>query len=377
MAYSATRPTPEVIDEQKSQPETHAGRLETASTDAFKGICIFLIIFGHNKSLEYASPEFRAFLYLFHVAMFLYLPFLRPWQTWGRAKPLDLIIRYGWPCVAFTLVYSLIFVKFSGRSLTEVPMLVAEAVLAMSARGFDYATGLQLLWFLPALIGIRFAMMLVAPLAGAQLWPVLAVAAFAHSLVGLLPESLKYVTPFGWPIAALLLFPGMVIALLDLGRRRIPVWMLIGLGAIALTLVLATGLINRGHPLNVGMIFVPSIATPFKLIALDLIQIWAFVTLMAVSRLLPMQRLFGGLGRMSFELFVLHQPIYIGIRAISPTVLVTSWGPWLTGAVTLALTIAIAVGVAVAIRSVPPVHRLLFPAGIGSFGRLWNPHLQQ
>jgi fucose 4-O-acetylase-like acetyltransferase len=377
MAYSAELVTPDVGDTKTPLREERAGVSASASGDTFKGICIFLIIFGHNKSLEYASPEFRAFLYLFHVAMFLYLPFLRPWKTWGQARPLDLIVRYGWPCVVFTFIYTLMFVKFSGRPLTEVPMLAGEAVLAMSARGFDHATGLQLLWFLPALIGIRLVMMIVAPFKGMQVWGVLVVAAVAHSLIGLMPEGLKYITPFGWPVAALVLFPGLIIALLNLGERRLPVWAIIVLGSVALVLTFVTGLINRGHPLNVGMIFVPSIAEPLKLLALDLMQLSAFVTLMAVSRWSLLQRLFGDLGRMSFELFVLHQPIYIAIRSATPTSLAAHWGAWTTGAVTLALTIVVAAGVAAGIRRLPPVSKFLFPRGAGSFGRLWSPRLLQ
>lgn len=375
MAYSAELATPNVDDTKTPLRDVRAGI--SATGDAFKGICIFLIIFGHNKSLEYASPEFRAFLYLFHVAMFLYLPFMRPWKTWGQARPLDLIVRYGWPCVVFTFIYTLMFVKFSGRPLTEVPMLAGEAILAMSARGFDHATGLQLLWFLPALIGIRLVMMIVAPFKGIQVWGVLVVAAVAHSLIGLMPEGLKYITPFGWPVAALVLFPGLIIALLDLGERRLPVWAIIVLGAVALALTFITGLINRGHPLNVGMIFVPSIAEPLKLLALDLIQLSAFVTLMAVSRWSLLQKLFGDLGRMSFELFVLHQPIYIAIRSVTPAALAAQWGAWATGAATLAVTIVVAAGVAVGIRSLPPVSKFLFPRGAGSFGRLWSPRLLQ
>ncbi|MDB5505203.1 MAG: hypothetical protein JWR89_5105 [Tardiphaga sp.] len=375
MAYPAPLTTLEVVDAQA--PSQEAGVASMASGDAFKGICIFLIVFGHNKSLEYASPEFRAFLYLFHVAMFLYLPFLRPWETWGRTKPADLVVRYGWPCVVFTVIYTLMFVKFSGRALTEVPVLAGEAVLAMSARAFDHATGLQLLWFLPALIGIRFAMMIVAPLRGIQVWAVLVVALIAHCLIGLLPDSLKYITPFGWPVAALVLFPGLVIALLDLGERRVPVWAICSLAALALALTFSTGLINRGHPLNVGMIFVPSIATPQKLFALDVIQLSAFVILLAVSRWPPIQIVFGGLGRMSFEVFVLHQPIYIAIRSVVPAAAAANLGPWVTGALTLAMTMLLAMGLAFIIRSLPPVNKFLFPGGVGTFGRLWRPHVQQ
>lgn len=376
MANTAPLTTPDIFVASEVPQEMRAPASSSASSDAFKGICILLIIFGHNKSLEYASPEFRAFLYLFHVAMFLYLPFMRPWHTWGRARPLDLIVRYGWPCVVFTVIYTLMFVKFSGRPLSEVPMLAGEAVLAMSARGFDHATGLQLLWFLPALIGIRLAMAAVAPFLATKMWAVLAVAVLIHGVIGLLPESFKYVTPFGWPVAALVLFPGLIIALLQLGQRLVPVWMILAVGIIALGMTFMTGLINRGHPLNVGMIFVPSILTPLKLVALDLLQLTAFVLLMAVSRRRFVQRLFGGLGRMSFELFVLHQPIYIAIRSVTPAKWAADWGAWATGCITLALTIAIAAGAATVIRCLPPVSQFLFPAGVGSFGRLLRPRMQ-
>lgn len=375
MANGAPLTNPNIIDAPEMPKEVHASA-SSLSIDAFKGICIFLIIFGHNKSLEYASPEFRAFLYLFHVAMFLYLPFMRPWQTWSQARPLDLIVRYGWPCVVFTVIYTLMFVKFSGQALSEVPMLAGKAVFAMSARGFDQATGLQLLWFLPALIGIRFAMMAVAPFLAAQVWTVLVVAGLAHCLIGLLPESFKYITPFGWPVAGLVLFPGLLIALLRLGERRIPTWMVVSVGIIALAMTFTTGLINRGHPLNVGMLFVPSIITPLKLVALDLLQLTAFVALMAISRWRSVQKLFGGLGRMSFELFVLHQPIYIAIRSAMPAKLAADWGPWVTGGITLVLTIAIAAGAAAIIRRSPPVSQFIFPAGVSSLGRLWKPRMQ-
>jgi fucose 4-O-acetylase-like acetyltransferase len=354
----------------------HPVSLTSVSNDAFKGMAIFLIVFGHNKSLEYAHPEFRAFLYLFHVAMFLYLPFLRPWETWGRARHMDVVVRYGWPCIIFTFAYTLMFVVFSGRDVGQVPVLAGGAVLAMSARAFDHATGLQLLWFLPALIGIRFAMSAAARFKASHIWGVIVIAAVSHGLIGMLPNGYKYITPFGWPVAAFVLLPGLLIALLRPDTRRISWWLLAPLIAVAGVLMFSTGLINRGHPLNIGMVNVPSAAEPLKLIALDLVQLSALLVLFALSKLAAIQMVFSRLGKISLEVFLLHQPIYIAIATKFPVAQAAILGPWLTGSLTLALTLLSSVAIAMAIRNLPSLHGFLFPAGADALRRVWKPRVE-
>jgi hypothetical protein len=342
---------------------------DAARLDAFKGLFIALVVAGHNHTFEAVAGEARGGLYLVHVAMFLLLPFLRPRGEWSRLGWADGLVRYGWPMVVFCTLYAGLFALFSGRSPGEAVLGVPYAVFAMSVPAFEQVTGLQILWFLPALIGLRFTLKLLGAAAMPSLRLLLVLAFAAHLCVGLLPEAWLQVTPLGWPIVAYMLFPGLVAYALQSGGFRIP---LRQVGPALLVAALFAVLYRHAGPVvgaspsaplfSLGKLEVPSIAEPVRLLAADAAQLIVLFSGLTLCGLAAMQVIFADLGRHSLEIYLFHQPIYIGLLTVSRKLGIAS-GDIGMGLVLFALTVALAFAMARLLTEFPRLRRLLFPQG--------------
>ncbi|MCJ2053873.1 acyltransferase [Methylobacterium sp. J-070] len=366
MTGPGVRPAPQAATRPAGAPRPGD---ETARLDAFKGLFILLIVAGHNHTLEAVAGEARGGLYLVHVAMFLLLPFLRPRSTWSRLGWADGLVRYGWPMVVFCTLYTGLFATFSGRSLGEALVGIPYALVAMSARVFEDVSGLQILWFLPALIGIRFALKLLGAPGAPSLRVLLPLALAAHLTVGLLPEAWLVITPLGWPIVAYMLFPGLLVYALHEGGFRIP---LRYVGPALLVAVLLAVVYRHAGPIlgarpspplySVGKLEIPSIAEPARLLAADAAQVIVLFSALTLCGLSWLQVGLTGFGRRSLEIFLFHQPIYIALLTLARK-LGGAPGDVATGLLLFCLTVALSFTAAQLLAGYPRVRALLFPQG--------------
>ncbi len=349
---------------------------QAARFNAFKGLFIVLVVMGHNPLIG-QTLGVNGVIYLFHVAMFLYLPFLRPREKWDKTSAIDIIVRYGWPLLIFLILFVIYFTVTSGKSLSGVPVAVVWGLFASSARVFDQVAGAQLLWFLPALIGLRLAMKGFAHLRGGWLLTGISLALVSHVTVGLLPYSWQTSTPLGWPVVAFIFFPGLVIHALWRPQRRMP-WPVIVIAILGL-IPLVWYYLATGLAFNIGYLAIPSPTQPLRILSIDLIHLIVFFCAMEGCRLVWAQRLLGRLGRLSFEIYLLHQPVSIILRAVVARLrngepITVSYA-----LLTLATTLAVTLPLAMLIHALPPLRQGIFPVGLDalrrwprSLGRMWG-----
>ena len=128
------------------------------SSTAIKGFSILLIILGHNHLLmEYADTTtsqpnllfIQKYLYLFHVYIFFYLPFLYGFRSLSIKYLQKLFLKLFVPYVIFLAICTIassIVIKLSvSPKLLFLALATGSQVITSEACGFAY------LWFLPTM----------------------------------------------------------------------------------------------------------------------------------------------------------------------------------------------------------------------------------
>lgn len=153
-------------------------RRDARKTDAVKlaarAILILLVVLGHNRIFhDHLYYTGYIIVYSFHVGSFFLL------ATFGKPRPLNRKTFAGmwrsflWPYVIFTAIYgSLFFVSEFAKGKVDPLTWAARFMLALplgTSPMLDAATGLKMLWFLPAFfVFCIFTIVTVLPIASSR-----------------------------------------------------------------------------------------------------------------------------------------------------------------------------------------------------------------
>lgn len=346
-----------------------ATSLSRRELDAVKGLLILAVVAGHNEPITSSCAPLRQLFYYFHVQCFFlmssYLGERRfSWQLL-RDRAVRYLVPHGWfvaiACGAYQLV------RDPGRSPSDAFGRLAMALAVESGDAITAATGLQYLWFLPALLG------LVILRAIACRWPRIGIAVTAAAIswmlaCGLIGGQTVRMIPYG--LGSSLFFYGLgelAGPLLRRARRQpeplssTAIWSLVI--TIALTLVIVMVPLGWVAAANVAtydvrqpLTWVVGLAYPVAILFL------LFVTRGALASYVPFSPL---LGRLSLPIYLVHMFVYRVLLVMRfghdwDSLEVVGRRP-VEGIAILMATILVSVFIAVAFECLPGLKRLVFP----------------
>lgn len=322
---------------------TAAIGLESDGIDALKGILIALIVAGHNPLITGAFPGLFEALYSFHVVAFLLLPFWFPVPPLSGRLVKDRAVRYLVPHYVFYLLACVFFaLTLADDSWGQRLFAVGMGALVGSADTVKAGSGLSLFWFLPALLTLTLLRSWHARAGGGVSVLILAIA--AHLGIGLLPEAVRVLTPFGLLIA-LFVFP--------LGQFIVWAWpkyvapWLLRWGLIAGITWIATlvYIFWARSAFNVGELTLYSVLHPLHLFLHDASALAAFVALTALCAT-PIGRLpfLAAMGRASLLIYLIHSFVFQALLLVTPRLGVPL--NLVIGLMLFALTLVLSYGVA-------------------------------
>ena len=191
--------------------------------DAAKGILISGIVLGHNYFFSRYSSAGIAFLYTFHVASFLLIPFLFRYDRMSGSAYRARLFRILVPQVAFLLAtiplyYEMFFVHRPGGEGEWVDSLPL-ALLLQTETQLEMVTGFRHFWFLPAM-AVTISLLWFFDNARTRASVVLvAVLSIWHLAAGEVDNALFQYFPWSTAIVSFLFVPGIFIRLLNTGFR--------------------------------------------------------------------------------------------------------------------------------------------------------------
>lgn len=328
-----------------------------ASTDAMKGVLIVLVIFGHAGNFWADASAAIVTIKFFHVACFLLLPFIYPVRRFSWAFMRDRLVRYYVPFLWFTLAYGVVFYMTLYKGpLSGWLALLPPALLIANAPQIDSATGMQALWFLPALITVVLSVALLIGRWQVNAWVLTGCAFALHAGIGLLDQSMKQALPFGLANVAYLFFLGCVLRLICTTLRKS--W-LVWAGIFLLSA--AASYVTGAH-IKFPVIYLPSIAAPAEMLIQDTLIIAAFMALL-LNPYLCRSRTLQYLGQRSLAIYLIHLPFvfaaYLAAREFTSAEMSALSVIAVLGIFTFALAGALAC--IIVSEKIPLLQRVVFP----------------
>ena len=338
-----------------------AERLRWEAYDALKGLLITLIVVGHGGIGSPGLLMVQSTLYNFHAPLFLLIAFLLPVRPLTMEEAVKKARRYFVPLLWFSglalVIFNFLFGQ--GRDVGEALQNYGRAWWTGSAFAFDRATGFEAFWFLHALFGLWLLRAVAARGAGAWqacVWAACAGTAFA--LLAFAPmERVREDVPTLLSLSAYCVAVApLVFAVFNTVSRLRGPWLSLAMFAGA-SAVFATGTVTY----NIAHVRLPGLWEPLRL------ALWLFLLgaaldiLVRLAETAPFQRVFGALGRRSFEIFLIHLFVLFGVRWLLGTIVPNTQTLPLVLFTTL-VALALSFVAALALERVPALHRILFPA---------------
>lgn len=341
------------------QPPTIRARLDDR---AAKGLWVLLVAVGHVEPFSALDQRVWLWLYQFHVAAFLLLPFLRDETRLTQAKWADRLVRYWVPLVP---VVAVTFALYSWLPGAQPPakrlQAIAAGVLFGHGDWWKLACGFQFLWFLPTLVGLTAVRQLLLPLPHGVRWAVALVGAvglqWLRPYAQWLPLGLStvlWILPWG-------LLAAWASPRLQRGGRERRVWLVLP--------ALAAGgwLIANGLAVNVASLIVPLPAEHLLgWLASGASAVGMFLASMGALPWLSRSRLLCWLGEASLPFYLTHS-LVLQLVFLLASRAVPGWRDspaGLAGVGTLALVAALATALPVClwVLRTPAIRRWWLPS---------------
>lgn len=339
-------------------PPIREASLAARSKMAMRATLITLVVIGHNKvfrdNFYYSS---YIWIYSFHVGSFFLLATLSPPRSLHLSVLRGMLARFYKPFLFFVAFYGLlylpVYLSIDGQNAAGWARDMLWAAGIATAPLLDTATGLKLLWFLPAflsfcvLYNLHGQLSRHAPLR-LLVW---AATAVSHVTVPLLPPAELATIPLGLATATFLLFPALLFAQCQsIITTRFGPYLI-----VLLFLMSSTMAVSLRLEVILSDFWMPSIATPGRLALCDAQLILGALTCMIFARGVAGLRSVTWLGERSLHVYLLHAPFNIALAALFRNAL-----PWAAAMTcTIAGTIA-ATAIAARLIEASPANPLVF-----------------
>lgn len=286
------------------------------NSERIKGVLIIVVAADHNDWFRQLAPNLFEPL-TFHVLGFFLLAFTFGTKEWSLNFIADRIARYlipyWWALSATTLAF---FLMYHGHSTASdslsawwLAMLIGNAPFTKSA------SGLLMLWFLPALFGLTCLLAVFDSFRSHRVKRFgFGLALVAHLVTPLMPASFMLWLPFGFAIAINIFFLGLVWRKL-LNRQLPKMW-----GPIVTTMfILSYGILASGPThLEIATFELAGINDPKTLFLQDLAGMMGVLTVVWLVSLPKQFQWLEIIGKNSLLVYLIHPVAYVVIGKLLP-----------------------------------------------------------
>lgn len=326
------------------------------TSNAIKGLLIFLVVLGHNSILcrgwdgcVSTEPFFHwRWLYTFHVYCFLLLPFMYNKLPYRKGNFRKYAFRLLWPYMWICAVCTILSVVVMGNPFKGWTDLV-QAVVCGSDKLLDETMGLNFPWFLPTMFSLLLLKDIYYSSRKYMRWMLLGIGLVLWGVV--LPGEVKFSMLSTYvPFALVPAFRLLPVCLLTVWLVERLEYNFISRNVVTVVFMLLSLLlwIVQTYDIRIG-----------RMAFYFVMPIAAFLTLMQFRGYLAKSHLLNVLGEMSLQIYLYHVIVF---NALLITVKRFHCPPTLTdGVVVLIATLTVSFLGAWLTTSIPLLRKLLYP----------------
>ncbi len=297
----------EVFDE--SFTYTKSG-LSKSGIQAAKGLLICLVVIGHIRGGGLWFNHLKNFIYNFHVMSFFMISMLHPVAVANLRSVTEVAFRYLRLLIPISLIAFIIFnfgvLKLDLSNTLAKSFSYMLALIGGNYASFDQSTGLELFWYMYALIGliwVRMALLTLKPSRYNAPILLLVCLILGHFCASYFPSRAP-----SWIGVSTYIFPVLVFSLMlaDLFRRLESLHrpLIILLMTLALTWL---GIFWVPHnSFNVAWLKVPLVSNIIHFVIWILFLALAFRLIVVVCNISQTQFIFSYFGHISGHIYLLH-----------------------------------------------------------------------
>ncbi|MFT4053531.1 MAG: acyltransferase family protein [Novosphingobium sp.] len=282
-----------------------------------RAILIMLVIVGHNQLFrEHFYYSAYILIYSFHVGAFFLLATLSPPRPMNVAVLSKMVARFYKPFLIFTLIYGVLYLPIYLRPYDhDAASWIGDMALATSiatAPLLDIATGLKLLWFLPAFMSFCLLYNIQGAVKGRLRAAVWTISVIANATITIVPNGILTLLPFGMGVALFLLFPALLFLHLQcvLATRLGPILILI------LFVVSSAVIVVLRMEVILSDFWMPNALIPERLLLCDVQLVLGGLACLIIARAVAASRTARWIGERSLHIYLLHAPFNIVIAAL-------------------------------------------------------------
>ena len=339
------------------------------ASEKLKGICILLIVIGHDRYFNLVWGSIFPLLYNFHVWAFFFIAATHNYRPLSSQRAKDLTVRYMVPNTVFVIVLSVIYYCLFLRKSTSLAAYAPtffSGLFFQSAWAIDRATGFQLYWFLPALCVYLLLLSMMLRLSPSIRLIAYAVLLALHGCLGMLPEETRDLIPFGLG-AALYVLP-LAIAVQFLASSPVMKTRPGRYGAILLFVAGTVLSLEMGTTVNLGFLYLYGYSHIFLMLMHDLIAVSGFFAVLMLAQATAGRFTWmDWIGRNSLYIFLTHkiffEALWLGLPSTHDAHK-SSLFLLFVGIAAFVFSVALSLIFAMLVQKIPLIKRAVFPRNL-------------